>query len=171
VISGEIWGVRAKPAILTIWAMYSISEPRFFDLFLVQAQRRSVRSNQSRRKIMRMTCNFPRMQALRIGLVLLAASLSVPLSAQTARIHSNGAQANLRIEVKVVPAVGVHHRDKDDKDKGKDKDGRREEDAVSYHLNPPHEEFLVSEEMRPMLVDFGNTVQQEQVRAITIVPK
>jgi hypothetical protein len=120
---------------------------------------------------MRMTCNFPRMQALRIGLVLLAASLSVPLSAQTARIHNSGAQANLRIEVKVVPAVGVHHRDKDDKDKGKDKDGRREEDAVSYHLNPPHEEFSVSEEMRPMLVDFGNTVQQEQVRAITIVPK
>lgn len=114
---------------------------------------------------------FPRVQALKLGCVLLAAFLSLPLSAQDVRIHSSGAQANLRIDVIVVPAVGVHHRDKDDKDKGKDKDGRRQEDAVSYHLNPQHEEFSVSEEMRPMLVDFGNTVQQEQVRAITIVPK
>ena len=63
---------------------------------------------------MRMTCTIPRMQALRIGFVLFAASLSLPLSAQTARIHSNGAQANLRIDVKVVPAVAVHHRDKDE---------------------------------------------------------
>ena len=57
---------------------------------------------------------FPRMQALKIGCTLLAAFLSVPSSAQTARIHSNGAQSNLRIEVKVVRAVAVHHRDKDD---------------------------------------------------------
>ena len=120
---------------------------------------------------MRMTCIFPRMQALRIGFVLLAASLSVPLSAQTARVHSNGAQANLRIEVKVVPAVAVHHRDKDD-DNDKDKDRDRKDDAVSYNLNPRHEEFSVTEEMRPMLVDSGNnTIQQEQVRAITVVPK
>jgi|SRR4051812_18006513 hypothetical protein len=121
-------------------------------------------------------CTFPRMQALRIGCALLAAFLSLPLSAQTARIHSNGAQAKLRIDVKVVPAVAVHHRDKDD-DKDKDKDGDRkddgrQDDAVSYNLNPQHEEFSVTEEMRSMLVDSGtNTVQQEQVRAITIVPK
>ena len=121
---------------------------------------------------MRMTCTFPRMQVLRIGFVLLAASLS--LSAQTARVHTTGAQANLRIKVKVVPAVAVHHRDKDDdKDKGKDKDkdNDRKDGAVSYNLNPRHEEFSVTEEMRPMLVDSGNTVRQAQVRSITIVPK
>ena len=117
---------------------------------------------------MRMTCTFPRMQALRIGFVLLAASLS--LSAQAARVHTTGAQADLRIKVKVVPAVAVHHRDKDDdKDKGKDND--RKDGAVSYNLNPRHEEFSVTEEMRPMLVDSGNTLRQEQVRSITIVPK
>jgi hypothetical protein len=117
-------------------------------------------------------CNFPRMQALRIGCALLAASLSVPLSAQTARIHSNGAQSNLRIEVKVVRAVAVHHHDKDaDEDNDKDKDRGRKDDAVSYNLNPRHEEVSVTEEMHTMLVDSGNTVRQEQVRAITIVPK
>lgn len=115
---------------------------------------------------MRMYITFPRMQALKIGCALLAASLSVPLSAQTARIHSNGAQANLRIEVTVVPAVRVHHHDKD-----KDKDGRRDNDAVSFNLNPRHEDFSVTEEMRTMQVDSGNTVRQEQVRSITIVPK
>lgn len=118
---------------------------------------------------MRMTCTFPHMQPLRIGFVLFAASLS--LSAQTARIHSSGAQANLRIDVHVVPAVAVHHHDKDDQDKGKDKDGRRKDDAVSYNLNPRQEEFSVTEEMHPMLVDSGNTFRQEQVRSITIVPK
>jgi len=117
---------------------------------------------------MRMTCPFPRMQSFRIGFVLLAASLS--LSAQTARIHSNGAQANLRIEVKVVPAVAVHHRDKDD-DKDKDQHRDQKDDAVSYNLNPQHEELSVTEETRLMMVDSGNSVHQEQVRAITIVPK
>lgn len=116
------------------------------------------------------TATFPRMQALRIGCALLAASVSIPSSAQTARIHSNGAQANLRIEIHVVPAVAVHHHDKDG-DKDKDSDDRRKDDAISYNLNPRHEEFSVTEEMRPMLVDSGNAVRQEQVRAITIVPK
>lgn len=126
---------------------------------------------------------FPRMQALKIGCALLVALLSIPLSAQNAQSHStrlpsSGAQANLRMDVNVVPAIGVHHRDKDgdkdkdDKDKEKDKDGRREGDAVSYDLNPRHEEFSVTEEMRSMLVDSGNnTFRQEQVQAITIVPK
>ena len=116
-------------------------------------------------------CTFPRMKALKIGCALLAALLSVPLSAQTARIHSNGAQANLRIGVIVVPAVAVHHHDRD-RDKDKDKDGRREDDAVSFNLNPRHEEFSVTEEMRTMLVDSGNnTIRQEQVRAVTVVPR
>jgi hypothetical protein len=111
---------------------------------------------------------LPRVQALRIGYVLFAALLSVPLSAQSARIHSSGTQANLRIEVKVVRAVAVHHRDKDDDE---DKDRARNDGAVSYNLNPRHEELSVTQEMRSMLVDSGNTVRQEQVRAITIVPK
>jgi hypothetical protein len=115
---------------------------------------------------------LPRMQALKIGCALFAALLSLPLSAQSARIHSSGPEANLRIEVKVVPAVAVHHRDKDDDDdKEKDKDRGRKDAAVSYNLNPRHEEFSVTEELRSMVVESGNTVRQEQVRAITIVPK
>jgi len=117
---------------------------------------------------MRMTCPFPRMQSFRIGFVLLAASLS--LSAQTARIHSNGAQANLRIDVKVVTAVPLHHRDKDD-DRDKDRHRDQKDDAVFYNLNPQHEELSVTEETRLMMVDSGNSVHQEQVRAITVVPK
>jgi hypothetical protein len=116
-------------------------------------------------------CNFPRMQVLKIGCALLAVLLSVAATAQTARIHSNGTQSNLRIEVKVVRAVAIHHRDRDD-DEDKDRDtDRGRKDAVSYNLNPRHEEFSVTQEMRTMPVDSGNTVRQEQVRAITIVPK
>jgi hypothetical protein len=116
------------------------------------------------------TCPFPRMQSFRIGFVLLAASLS--LSGQTARIHSNGTQANLRIDVKVVPAVAVHHRDKDkDDDRDKDQHKGQKDDAVFYNLNPQHEELSVTEETRLMMVDSGNSIHQEQVRAITIVPK
>jgi hypothetical protein len=111
---------------------------------------------------------IPRMQPLRIACVLFVASLSLPLSAQTARIHSSGAQANLRIEVKVVRAVAVHHRDEDD---GEGKDKGRKDAAVSYNLNAGHEEFSVTEELRSMLVDSGNKVRQERVRAITIVPR
>ena len=93
---------------------------------------------------------LPRMQPLRIACVLFVASLSIPLSAQTARIHSNGQQANLRIEVKVVRAVAVHHRDKDDdEDKDRDKDRGRNDAAVFYNLNPQHQEFSISEEHAP----------------------
>jgi hypothetical protein len=153
-------------SIHSIWAMYSSPNPGFFSF---KAQRRSVRSNQSGRKVIRMYI-LPRVQALKIGCVLFVASLSIPLSAQTARIHSNGQQANLRIEVKVVRAVAVHHPDKD-KDEDKDKDRGGKDTAVSYNLNPRHEEFSVSEEQRSMLVGSGKTFRQEQVRAITIVPK
>jgi hypothetical protein len=62
----------------------------------------------------------------------------------------------------------MHHRGRDD-DKDKNKD--RHDAAVSFNLNPRHEEFSVTEEMRPMLVDSGNSLRQEQVRSITIVPK
>ena len=111
---------------------------------------------------------IPRMQPLKIGYTFVAALLSLPLSAQTARVHSSGAQANLRIEVKVVRAVAVHHRDEDD---GEGKDKGRKDAAVSYSLNPRHEEFSVTEELRSMLVDSGNRARQERVRAITIVPR
>jgi len=114
---------------------------------------------------------LPRVQAIKIGSSLLAFFLSVAAIAQTARIHSSGQQANLRIGVKVVRAVAVHHRDKDDEDKAKGKNRGRNDDAVFYNLNPGHEEFSVTEELRSMLVDFGHTIRQEQVRAITIVPK
>ena len=67
----------------------------------------------------------------------------------------------------MVPALGIHPRDKDDKN-DKDKDGKAH--AVSYNLNPHHQEFSVTEELRPMLVDSG-MVREEQVRAITVVPK
>lgn len=118
------------------------------------------------------TCTFPRMHALKTGFVLLAASLSLPLSAQTARVHNSGAQANLHIDAKVVPAIVVHHRDKDDRDDGKEKDRDRKDSAVSYNLNPRHEEFSVIEVTRPMLVDSGDsTMEEEQVRTVTVVPK
>ena len=110
-------------------------------------------------------CAFPRM-------LFAALLLGLPLSAQTARIHNSGAQANLRINVRVVPAIGVHHRDKDDRDDGKEKDGDWKDNAVSYNLNPRHEEFSVIEETRPMLVDSRNkTMGEEQVRIVTIVPR
>ena len=113
-------------------------------------------------------CTFPRM-------LFAALLLGLPLSAQTARIHNSRAQANLHIDVKVVPAIGVHHRDKDDRDdrdKDKDKDENRKNSVVSYNLNPRHEEFSMIEGTRPMLVDSGNnTMGEAQVRIVTVVPK
>ena len=53
------------------------------------------------------------MQALRFGCALLAAFLSVPLSAQNAHIHNTGPQDDLRIRVRVVPAVGIQPHDKE----------------------------------------------------------
>jgi hypothetical protein len=92
-------------------------------------------------------------------------AMGLPLSAQNAQIHSNTTQAELRIHAIVVPAVAFHrhHRDKDN-----DRDKDRDEAAVSYDLQPPREEFSVTEEVRPMLVD---ATRHEQVRIITVVPK
>ncbi len=114
---------------------------------------------------------LPRMQALRFGCALLAAFLSVPLSAQNAHIHNTGPQDDLRIKVRVVPAVGIHPRDKDDRDGKNDKDKDGKDHAVSYNLNPRHQEFSVTEELRTMLVESGKGTREEQVRAITVVPK
>jgi hypothetical protein len=106
------------------------------------------------------------MQPFRILCALIAAFLlSWPLAAQNTGTRNAGARANLHINVNVVRAAGVHRHDKD-------KDRDRHEDSVSYDLYPQHEEFSVTEEVRPMLVDSGNyAVRQEQVLAITVVPK
>ena len=114
---------------------------------------------------------LPRMQALRFACPLLAAFFSVPLTAQNAHIHNTGPQVNLRIKVKVVPAVGIHPRDKDDRDDKNDKDKDGKDQTVSYNLNPRNQEFSVIEEQRPMLVESGSTIREERVRAITVVPK
>lgn len=91
-------------------------------------------------------------------------AMGLPLSAQNAQIHSNTTHAELRIHAIVVPAVALHRHHRD-----KDKD--RDEAAVTYDLQPRPEEFSVTEEVRPMLVDLGNAARQEQVRIITVVPK
>jgi hypothetical protein len=95
--------------------------------------------------------------------------MALPVSAQNAQIHRNTTQAELRLHVIVVPAVALHRRHKD---KDKDKKEDRDEDAVTYDLQPQREQYSVSEEVRPMLVDSGNNAaRQEQVRIITVVPK
>jgi len=92
-------------------------------------------------------------------------AMGLPVSAQNARSRTNVPQADLRIKVIVVPAIAPHRKDKD---KDKDHDGG----AVTYDLQPQHEEFSITEEVRPMLVDAGNNAaRQEQVRIITVVPK
>jgi hypothetical protein len=90
-------------------------------------------------------------------------AMGLPLSAQNTRPRANVPQADLRIKVIVVPAIAPHH---------KDKDQDRDEGAVTYDLQPQREEFSVTEEVRPMLVDTGNNAaRQAQVRIITVVPK
>jgi len=106
----------------------------------------------------------PRILAL-VTLCAAIANMGLPLSAQNAQIHSNATQAGLRIEAIVVPAVALHrhHRDKD-----KDRDKDRDEAAVAYDFQTSLEEFSVTEEVRPMLVD---ATRHEQVRIITVVAK
>ena len=95
--------------------------------------------------------------------IIALAAMGLPVSAQNAQPRTNVPQADLRIKVIVVPAIAPHHKDKD-----KDRD----EGAITYDLQPQREEFSVTEEVRPMLVDIGNNAaRQEQVRIITVVPK
>lgn len=110
------------------------------------------------------TCSFPRMQPLTILCVAIALVTGLPSSAQNGQQHRNTPQANLRVTAKMVPALGFHHRKPQDRD--------RDEDAVSYDLNPQHEELSVTEEVRSMLADSGNNAaRQQQVRIITVVAK
>jgi hypothetical protein len=94
-------------------------------------------------------------------------AMGLPLSVQSAQIHSNTSNAELRIHAIVVPAVALHRHHRDN-EKYKDRD----EAAITYDLQPKPEEFSVTEEVRPMLVDAGNNVaRQEQVRIMTVVAK
>lgn len=106
----------------------------------------------------------PRIRTLVILCAAIAlVAMGLPFSAQNTQPRTNVPQADLRIKVIVVPAIAPHRKDKD-----KDRD----EGAVTYDLQPQREEFSVTEEVRPMLVDGGNNAaRQEQVRIITVVPK
>jgi hypothetical protein len=109
----------------------------------------------------------PRTQSLGAGAwCALAASvlLSLPLAAQNARPHDPGAQANLRINVNVVPAIDPdrHHKDKD-----KDRD----HEAVSYNLMRRDEEVSISREIRSMLVEAQGGAQEQPVEMTTVVSK
>lgn len=110
----------------------------------------------------------PRMRPISALCAALAlAATGLPLSAQNAQVNSNTMQAELRIQLIVVPAIAIH-RHHQDKDKKEDRD----EGAVIYDLQPQTEEFAVTEEVRPILVDsVANAARQEQVRIITVVPK
>lgn len=112
----------------------------------------------------------PRMRTLRTLCTAIAlATMVLPVSAQNAQPNNNTAQAELRIHVIVVPAVALHRHHKD---QDKDKKGDLDESAVTYDLQPQREEFSVTEEVHPMLVDSGNNAaRQEQVRIITVVAK
>ena len=59
-----------------------------------------------------------------------------------------------------------HHRHRD-RDRGRD------DDAVTYNLDPQREKLSVTEEVRPMLVHdgSGSVARQEQVRIITVVAR
>ena len=90
-------------------------------------------------------------------------ALGLPVTAQNLRPRANDPHADLRIKVIVVPAIARHH---------KDKDKERDEGTVAYDLQPEREELSVTEEMRPMLVESGNSAaRQEQVRIVTVVAK
>jgi hypothetical protein len=104
-------------------------------------------------------CTLRRMQPL-AALALLVVSLCA--SGQSRHANSNTAQAELHINVIVVPTVAPpHHKDRD-----------RDDAMVSYDLKPDDDKLSVSEEMRPMLVTRGNSpARQEQVRVITVVTK
>lgn len=112
-------------------------------------------------------CTFPRMRTLRIlCTAFVAVTLGLASPAQNARSNTSAAQAELHINVIVVPVVAPPHH------KQRDRDGGRDDEAVTYNLNSPQEKLSVTEEVRPMLVHEGSSVaRQEQVRIITVVAK
>ena len=90
-------------------------------------------------------------------------AMSLPVSAQNTQHRTSVPQAELRIKVIVIPAIGAHRKDKD-----KDRD----ESMVTYDLQPRRAEFSVTEEVRPMLVEGqGKGSQMEPVHLTTVVMK
>ena len=110
-----------------------------------------------------MFCTFPRMRTLKILCAAFAAAMpALPSSAQSAELKDSPAQSQMHIRVIVVPVVAPprHH-----------KHNNRDDDAVTYNLNTHSETMSVTEEIRPMVVETGGSVRQEQVRLTTVVAK
>lgn len=101
---------------------------------------------------------------LKLPLTAIAmAALSLPMSAQKAPTSSNTTQAELHLQVNVVPVVAPHreHKDRD-----------RDEGPVAYNLGSREEDLSVSQDVRTVLTGTGESpVRQEQVRIITVVLK
>jgi hypothetical protein len=95
-----------------------------------------------------------------LAVLCAAFTFCLPLSAQKARTNSSAAQAQLHINVIVVPTVAPpRHRERHDRD-----------DSVVYDLSPRDEQFSVMEEVRPMRVELqGKGVQQQPVQLTTVV--
>ena len=110
-----------------------------------------------------MFCTFPRMRTLTILCGAFAAAMpAVPTSAQSAPPANSPAQSVIHIQVVVVPVLmPPHHR------KHKDRD----DDAVIYSLDTQRETMSVTEQIRPMLVEAGGSVRQEQVLITTVVAR
>ena len=115
---------------------------------------------------MRYICTFPHKRILvRLFSAAALTALSLPPSAQNAQnTHLTGktAQAELHIQVVVVPVIipRRHH-----KEEGHDYD------AVTYSLRP-QSQLSVTEETHPMLLNAGSKeARQELVRVTTVVAK
>jgi len=115
-------------------------------------------------------CTFPRMRTLAILFAAFAAILlSLPSSAQNSRSSGSSAQAELHINVIVMPVILPPH---DHRHKDRDRDRGRDEDLVSYNLSPQEERFSVTEEVRPMLVNSADSLAKEEpVRVVTVIVK
>ena len=113
-------------------------------------------------------CIFPRMRTLATVFAAFAAIvLSVPSSAQNSQPNGGSAQAELHINVIVVPVILPPHDHRH-----RDRDRGRDEDLVSYNLSPQEERFSVTEEVRPMLVNSADSVAKEEpVRVVTVIVK
>jgi hypothetical protein len=113
-------------------------------------------------------CTFPRMRTLAILFAAFAAILlSVPSFTQNSRPNGSSAQAELHINVIVLPVILPPHDHRH-----RDRDRGRDEDLVSYNLFPQEERFSVTEEVHSMLVNSADSFAKEvPVRVVTVVVK
>lgn len=111
---------------------------------------------------------FPRMRTLATLFAAFAAVLlSLPSFAQNSQSNGSSAQAELHINVIVMPVV-LPPRDHRHRDRDRDRD----EDLVTYNLSPQEDRLSVTEEVRPMLVNSaGSFAKEEQVRVVTVIIK